>query len=61
MVDAVAGKLLGSRSAEDEITLKTSIHNLYNDLLVGETDDKAVFRGIVLVFGLGDQTLASIV
>ena len=61
MVDAVAGELLGGRSAENEVALKTSVDNLHDDLLVGEANNEAVLRGVVLVLGLGDEALAGVV
>jgi hypothetical protein len=34
---------------------------LHNNVTVGEADDETVLRRIVLVLGLGDEALASIV
>jgi hypothetical protein len=43
VVDAVAGKLSRTSSDEDKVTLKASVDDLGDDLLVGEADDEAVF------------------
>jgi hypothetical protein len=34
---------------------------LHHNIAIGEAHDKTVFGGIVLVLGLGDKTLASVV
>lgn len=46
MVYAVAGKLLGASSSKDEITLKSGVYGLDDDLLVRESDHQAVLRCI---------------
>ena len=61
MVDTVARELLRARSAQNEITLKTSVHNLDNNFTVREADDQAVFGRVVFVLGLSDKALAGIV
>ena len=61
VVDAVSRELLRGRSRENEVTLQTRVDDLHDDLLVGEADDKSVLGSIVLVLGLGDQSLAGIV
>ena len=48
MVDAIARELLRARSAEDEVTLEASIHDLDDDFTVGETDDEAVLGRIAV-------------
>ena len=46
MVDAIARELLRARSAEDEVTLEASIHDLDDDFTVRETDNQTVLRRI---------------
>lgn len=43
MVDAVSWQLFRVSGAEDEVTLETGVDDLYDDVLVGEADDKSVF------------------
>ena len=49
------------RGHEDLVATNLGVHNLGDDVLVGEADDQAVLGRIVLVLGLGDQPLARIV
>lgn len=46
---------------EDLVTSDLGCDQLADDVSVGESDDEAVFRGVVLVLGLTDQTLASVI
>lgn len=46
---------------EDLVTANLGVDDLGDDVLVGEADDEAVLGRIVLVLGLSDQPLASIV
>ena len=61
MVDTVTRELLRGRGAENEVALEARVDDLHNHLLVGEADNQAVLGCVVLVLGLGDQTLAGIV
>ena len=61
VVDAVARELARVGLGQDEIALEASVDDLANDVLVGEANNKAVLRRIVLVLGLGDQALAGVV
>ena len=61
LVNAVAGELVGVGSGEDLVTGDLGVDNLGNDVTVGEANNHAVLGGVVLVLGLGDQALASIV
>ena len=61
MVNTIARKLFRGSRGEDKVALQAGIHNLDDDLLVREADDKSVLRRIVLVLRLGDQALARIV
>ena len=61
MVNTISRQLLRGRSAKDKVTLEASVHNLYDDLFVGETDHKAVLGCVVLVFRLRNQAFAGIV
>ena len=46
MVDAISGKLARTGSNENMITLKAGVHDLDNDLFVGEADNEAILGGI---------------
>jgi hypothetical protein len=46
---------------EDLVTGDLGRDQLADDVSIGESDDEAVLRGVVLVLRLGDQTLAGIV
>ena len=61
MVNTIARKLFRGGRCEDKVALQAGVHNLDDDLLVREADDKSVLRRIVLVLRLGDQALAGIV
>jgi len=52
---------MGVCAGEHLVTGDLGSDNLRNDIAVGEADNQTVFRRVVLVLGLGDQTLASIV
>jgi hypothetical protein len=41
--------------------LELRVNDLDNDVLVGEPDHETVLGGVVLVLGLSDKTLASVV
>lgn len=43
MVYAVSWQLFRVSGAEDEVTLEAGVDDLYDDVLVGEADDKSVF------------------
>lgn len=57
-LESVAGKLLGSSLAQDAISVNEGIGDLANHLLVGESNDKTVLGGLVLVLVLSTQALA---
>ena len=46
VVDAVSWELFRASGDKDEVTLKTGVDNLADDLLVGESDDKTVLGGV---------------
>ena len=48
-------------SRETDISLNLCINDLTDDVLVGDTNDESVLGRIVLVLGLSDKSLASIV
>jgi len=60
-LDTVLGELVAVGSGQDVVTLDLGVDDLGDDIAVGEADDKAVLGAVVLVLGLGDQALASIV
>ena len=61
LVNAVLGELVGVGSGEDLVTGDLGVDDLGNDVAVGEANYHAVLGRVVLVLGLGDQALASIV
>jgi hypothetical protein len=60
-LDAVFGELVGVGSSQAHVTLDLGVHDLTDNVLVGDSDNESVFRRVVLVLGLADQSLASIV
>ena len=46
VVDAVSWELFRASGDKDEVTLKTGVDNLADDLLVREADDQAVLRSV---------------
>ena len=61
MLDAIALKFVGVGGAEDLVAGEFGGDDLADDVFVGEADYEAVFGGVVLVFGLGDETFAGVV
>lgn len=61
LVNAVLGELVGVSSGENLVTRDLGVDDLGNDVAVGEANDHAVLGSIVLVLGLGDEALASVV
>lgn len=61
VVDAVSLQLVGVGSDQDLVTRDLRADDLHDDVLVGEADDQAVLGSIVLVLGLGDEALTSVV
>ena len=61
MLDAIPLELVGIGGAEDFIACDLGRDNLTDDVPIREADDEAVFRGVVFVLGLCDETLPSIV
>lgn len=56
--DAIARELRGVGEGKNNITLDRSLNNLADNLLVGESDDEAVLRRVVLVLLLRDHRAA---
>lgn len=52
---------MGVGRGQDKVALNLGIDDLANDIRVGETNDKTILGGIVLVLILNDQTFTSIV
>ena len=52
---------MGIGSAEDLVASKLRSDNLADDVSVGESNDKTIFGRGVFVFGLSNETLASVV
>lgn len=61
LVNAVLGELVSVGSGENLVTGDLRVDDLGNDVAVGEANNHAVLGRVVLVLGLGDQALASIV
>jgi len=61
VVDAISLELVGVGCDKDLVTSDLGGDQLGNDVAVGEADDEAVLGRVVLVLGLGDQSLTSIV
>ena len=61
VLDTVSLQLMGVSGSEDLVTRDLRGDDLDDDVAVGEADDKSVLGSIVLVLGLGDQSLAGIV
>ena len=59
--DAIALELVGVGAGEDLVTGDFRVDDLGDDVAVGEANDQAVLGSVVLVLGLGDQALTSIV
>lgn len=47
--------------AEDLIARDVGGYDLNDDIAIGEADNKTIFRRIILVLGLGNETLAGVV
>lgn len=61
MLDAIGAELVRVSGDEDLVAVDLSGDDLGDDVAVGEADNEPVLGGVVLVLGLGDQALASIV
>ena len=61
VLDAVLGELLRRGVGKNEVTLELGVDDLADHLAVGDADDKAVLGRGVLVLGLSDKTLTSVV
>lgn len=61
LVDAVLGELVGVGRGKNLVTGNLGVDDLGDDVAVGEANNHAVLGRVVLVLGLGDQALASIV
>ena len=58
---SVAGELRRGSSAQNAVTDDLGRHDLGNHLVVGDAHHQAVLGGVVLVLGLDDQSLTSVV
>mmetsp|Transcript_121430 Transcript_121430/g.181404 ORF Transcript_121430/g.181404 Transcript_121430/m.181404 type:complete len:261 (+) Transcript_121430:241-1023(+) len=54
----VLGELLGVGRAKNLVTDNLGVHNLAENVLVGDTDNKSVLGGLVLVLVLGDELMS---
>jgi hypothetical protein len=61
IANSIALEFMGIGSAEDFVASKLRSNNLADDVSVGKSDDKPVFRRVVFVLGLRNETLASVV
>jgi len=60
-LDAIARKLMGVSGSHDVITIDARVHDLADAVAVGETNDKTVLGGVVLVLVLDHKTKTLIV
>ena len=60
-LDTVLGELVSVGRGKNKVTLELGIDNLADNILVGEADNKTVLGRVVLVLGLDNKTLASVV
>ena len=61
MLDAISLQFVCICGGKDLIPSNFGRDDLADDIFVCETDNEAVFRGIVLVFGLCDEAFAGVV
>lgn len=61
MLDAEAGQLMSVGRSENDIALDLCVDDLCYDVLVGESDDKAVLGRVVFCAVLGDKLSALLV
>jgi len=61
MLDAVGFELVGVGSSEDLVAGDLGGDDLADDVAVGEANNKTILGCVVLVLGLGDEALASVV
>ena len=61
MVDTIALELVSVGCTKNLVASYLRGDNLADDITIREADDEAVFGGIVLVLGLGDEALTSVV
>ena len=61
LLDAVLGELVSVGGGKNLVTGDLGVDDLGDDVAVGEANNHAVLGRVVLVLGLGDQALASIV
>jgi hypothetical protein len=59
--DAIGLEFVGVGGAENLVTRDLRGYDLHDNVAVGEADDETVLGRIVLVLGLGDEALASII
>jgi len=60
-LDSVLGKLVSVSRGKNKVTLELGVDDLADNVSVGEANNKTVLGGVVLVLGLNDETLASVV
>jgi len=56
--DSVSRKLVGVGRGDDDISLESSVSDLGDDVLVGDSDNKSVLGGVVLVLVLDTESLS---
>lgn len=61
VLDAIALELVGVGGSKDLVTGDLGVHDLGDDVAVGEADNQTVLRRGVLVLGLGHKALAGVV
>lgn len=61
MVDSVPWQFSRVGGRQNKITLKTCIYDLDDDVAVSETDDEAVFWGVIFVFRLCHKAFTGVI
>jgi len=56
--DAVSWEFVGIGGGDDDVSLEPGVGDLSDDVLVGDSDDKSVLRGVVLVLVLDTESLS---
>ena len=61
MFDSITFEFVSVGGAKDLVACDLGGDDLADDILVCKADDEAVFRSVIFVLGLGDETLAGVV
>ena len=61
MLDSIALEFVSVGGAEDLVARDLGGDDLTDNILIGEADNEAILGSVVLVLGLGDETLSGVV